>query len=96
MLLGEHITPQRRLRKREKETSMSNKENTALAFGADIQRLPLKDLLKRIGPGAITTLIWRKDVNEGYKAPTALRICMTISYLFVLVMTASSLIKLFS
>ena len=44
----------------------------------------------------ITLLIWRKDVNEGYKAPTALRICMTISYLFVLVMTASSLIKLFS
>ena len=44
----------------------------------------------------ITLLIWRKDVNEGYKAPTALRICMTVSYLFVLVMTASALIKLFS
>lgn len=43
----------------------------------------------------ITLLIWRKDVNEGYKAPTALRICMTISYLFVLVMTVSSLITLF-
>lgn len=44
----------------------------------------------------ITLLIWRKDVNEGYKAPTALRICMTISYIFVLIMTASALIKLFS
>lgn len=43
----------------------------------------------------ITLLIWRKDVNEGYKAPTALRICMTISYLFVLLMTVSSLITLF-
>lgn len=36
-------------------------------------------------------LIWRKDVNEGYKAPTALRICMTISYVFVLIMTVSAL-----
>ena len=44
----------------------------------------------------ITLLIWRKDVNEGYKAPTALRICMTISYIFVLIMTASALMKLFS
>ena len=44
----------------------------------------------------ITLLIWRKDVNEGYKTPTALRVCMTISYVFVLIMTASALIKLFS
>ena len=44
----------------------------------------------------ITLLIWRKDVNEGYKTPTALRICMTISYVFVLIMTGSALIKLFS
>lgn len=44
----------------------------------------------------ITLLIWRKDVNEGYKTPTALRICMAISYVFVLIMTASALIKLFS
>ncbi len=44
----------------------------------------------------ITLLIWRKDVNEGYKSPTALRICMTISYVFVLIMTASALITLFS
>ncbi len=35
----------------------------------------------------VVLLIWRKDVNEGYKKPTLLRICMTISYLFVLVMT---------
>ena len=39
----------------------------------------------------ILLLIWRKNVNEGYKAPTALRICMTISYVFVLVMTVSAL-----
>lgn len=44
----------------------------------------------------ITLLIWRKDVNEGYKTPTVLRICMTVSYVFVLVMTVSALIKLFS
>ena len=44
----------------------------------------------------ITLLIWRKDVNESYKTPTALRICMTISYVFVLIMTVSALIKLFS
>ncbi|MGN0634813.1 MAG: Nramp family divalent metal transporter [Acutalibacteraceae bacterium] len=44
----------------------------------------------------ITLLIWRKDVNEGYKTPTALRICMSVSYVFVLVMTVSALIKLFS
>lgn len=36
-------------------------------------------------------LIWRKDINEGYKAPTGLRICMTISYVFVLIMTVSAL-----
>lgn len=36
-------------------------------------------------------LIWRKDLNEGYKAPTALRICMTISYVFVLIMTVSAI-----
>lgn len=44
-----------------------------------------------IGGLFILLLIWRKDVNEGYKAPTGLRICMTISYIFVLVMTVSAL-----
>lgn len=39
----------------------------------------------------ILLLIWRKDVNEGYKSPTALRICMTISYIFALFMTGSVL-----
>ncbi len=38
-------------------------------------------------------LLWRKDVNEGYKAPTALRVCMTISYVFALIMTISALSK---
>lgn len=32
-------------------------------------------------------------MNKGYKAPTALRICMTISYIFVLVMTVSAFQK---
>lgn len=39
----------------------------------------------------ILLLLWREDVNEGYKKPTVLRICMTISYLFVLFMTFSAL-----
>ncbi len=39
----------------------------------------------------ILLLLWRNDVNEGYKKPTVLRICMTISYVFVLIMTGSSL-----
>ena len=44
-----------------------------------------------VGGLFILLLLWRKDVNEGYKKPTALRICMTISYVFVLIMTASAL-----
>jgi len=44
-----------------------------------------------VGGLFILLLIWRKDVNEGYKAPTALRICMTISYVFVVIMTVSAL-----
>lgn len=44
-----------------------------------------------VGGLFILLLLWRKDVNEGYKAPTALRVCMTISYIFALIMTASAL-----
>lgn len=44
-----------------------------------------------VGGFFILLLLWRKDVNEGYKSPTALRICMTISYIFVLIMTISAL-----
>lgn len=44
-----------------------------------------------VGGLFIVLLIWRKDVNEGYKAPTALRICMTVSYVFVVIMTVSAL-----
>ncbi len=40
-----------------------------------------------VGGLFILLLIWRNDVNEGYKKPTALRICMTVSYVFVLIMT---------
>ena len=46
-----------------------------------------------VGGLFILLLLWRKDVNKGYKAPTALRICMTISYIFALIMTASALSK---
>ena len=100
-------------------------------IGEDVKRLPVGQLLKRIGPGLICLaiamaicysydgsptqlilianiatsiatpigglfvllLIWRKDVNKGFKAPTLLRICMTISYIFVLVMTVSAFQK---
>lgn len=44
-----------------------------------------------VGGLFILLLLWRKDVNEGYKEPTALRICMTVSYIFVLIMTAFAL-----
>jgi hypothetical protein len=44
-----------------------------------------------VGGLFILLLLWRKDVNEGYKAPTVLRICMTVSYIFVLIMTAFAL-----
>ncbi len=36
-------------------------------------------------------LIWRKDINEGLKAPRVLQIGMTICYIFALIMTASAL-----
>lgn len=44
-----------------------------------------------VGGLFILLLLWRKDVNEGYKSPTALRVCMTISYVFALIMTVSAL-----
>ena len=46
-----------------------------------------------VGGLFVLLLIWRKDVNKGYKAPTLLRICMTISYIFVLIMTVSAFQK---
>lgn len=44
-----------------------------------------------VGGLFILLLLWRKDINEGYKAPTVLRICMTVSYVFVLLMTVFAL-----
>ena len=44
-----------------------------------------------VGGLFIVLLLWRKDVNEGYKPPTGLRICMTVSYIFVVIMTVSAL-----
>lgn len=46
-----------------------------------------------VGGLFILLLLWRDDVNEGYKKPTGLRICMTISYVFVVIMTISALSK---
>ncbi|MBP1919455.1 Nramp family divalent metal transporter [Youngiibacter multivorans] len=39
----------------------------------------------------IVLLIWRSDINAGFKKPTLLRISMTVSYIFVLFMTFSAL-----
>ena len=44
-----------------------------------------------VGGLFILLLLWRKDVNEGYKSPTSLRVCMTISYVFAVIMTISAL-----
>ncbi|PXV87754.1 Mn2+/Fe2+ NRAMP family transporter [Lachnotalea glycerini] len=39
----------------------------------------------------IVLMIWKSEVNDGMKPPRLLQICMTVSYLFALVMTASAL-----
>lgn len=36
-------------------------------------------------------MIWCDDLSVGYKKPTGLRICMTISYIFAVIMTISGL-----
>lgn len=41
----------------------------------------------------ITLMIWKTEVNAGFKSPRVLQICMTISYLFAVVMTVSALIN---
>lgn len=41
----------------------------------------------------ICLLICRKDINEGYKQPRVLQICMIISYIFCLFMTGSALMQ---
>ena len=69
-----------------------NGSPTQLIFMANIAT----SIATPVGGLFILLLLWRKDINEGYKKPTALRICMTISYLFALVMTASALYTLFS
>lgn len=63
--------------------------------GSPIQLIFIANLATSIatpvGGLFVTLLIWRKDVNDGYKDPTLLRIAMTVSYVFVLIMTFSSL-----
>ncbi|HBX8210535.1 TPA: metal ABC transporter, partial [Klebsiella pneumoniae] len=38
-------------------------------------------------------LLWRKDINKGYKTPRLLQICMAVSYLFCLLLTLVALIN---
>lgn len=42
----------------------------------------------------VTLMLWRKDTTGGLKAPTALRICMTICYVVCLILTAFSVYDL--
>ena len=42
----------------------------------------------------VTLMLWRKDTEGGLKAPTALRICMTICYIVCLILTGFSLYDL--
>ena len=44
-----------------------------------------------VGGLFILLMIWRNDLTVGYKKPTVLRICMTISYIFAVIMTISGL-----
>ena len=44
----------------------------------------------------VCRMIFRKDVNEGLKAPRVLQVCMVVSYAFALVMTGSALVNMFS
>lgn len=39
----------------------------------------------------ITLMLWKTEVNAGMKPPRTLQVCMTVSYLFALVMTVSAL-----
>ncbi|EOU2184899.1 hypothetical protein ACNS9Y_005563 [Klebsiella pneumoniae] len=41
----------------------------------------------------ICLLLWRKDINKGYKTPRLLQICMAVSYLFCLLLTLVALIN---
>lgn len=42
----------------------------------------------------VTLMLWRKDTTGGLRAPTALRICMTICYVVCLILTGFSLFDL--
>ena len=42
----------------------------------------------------VTLMLWRKDTTGGLKAPTALRVCMTICYVVCLILTGFSLYDL--
>ena len=41
----------------------------------------------------ITLMFWKKEVQGGLKAPRVLQVCMTIGYIFTLIMTVSALVN---
>lgn len=42
----------------------------------------------------VTLMLWRKDTTGGFKAPTALRVCMTVCYVVCLILTGFSFYNL--
>lgn len=63
--------------------------------GSPVQLIFLANIATAIatpfGGFFVCRMIFRKDINEGFKTPRILQICMVISYLFALVMTFSAL-----
>lgn len=59
--------------------------------GSPTQLILMANIATPFGGLFTLLLLWRRDVNEGYKTPAALRVCMTISYVFALIMTVSAL-----
>ncbi|HED1421308.1 TPA: Nramp family divalent metal transporter [Kluyvera georgiana] len=41
----------------------------------------------------ICLMLWRKDINAGYKTPRVLQVCMTLSYIFCLFLTLIALVN---
>lgn len=65
--------------------------------GSPVQLIYLANVATAVSTPAaglfICLLLWRKDINKGYKAPRLLQICMAISYLFCLLLTLVALIN---
>ena len=61
--------------------------------GSPVQLIYLANVATAVAGLFICLLLWRKDINKGYKAPRLLQICMAISYLFCLLLTLVALIN---